>query len=203
MIGYTQTKINKDGSTEIKYFTFNEQTKTYVESAKETRFVDGSYVIKNADGSEEYKWENGNHEIFNKYGKPEIISTTIDDEKITYEIEYDDKGIPTSITVGDRKYTDVILVDDNEQIYDPSKPGLNINEFKHIFVHEKSEDDKTEYPNLSRVQIKQLVEECATLNNIDPDSIITFDTSINNFNINIPKYKIDRNTDKLIFVYEN
>ena len=119
MIGYTQTKINKDGSTEIKYFTFNEQTKTYDESAKETRFVDGSYVIKNADGSEEYKWENGNHEIFNKYGKPEIISTTIDDEKITYE----------------------------------------------------SEDDKTEYPNLSRVQIKQLVEECATLNNIDPDSI--------------------------------
>ena len=55
------------------------------------------------------------------------------------------------------------------------------------------------YPNLSTIQIKQLAEECAKANKIDTDAILKFDPVINNYNIEIPKFKINPETDNVVF----
>ena len=365
MTGYTQTKVNKDGSIEVKTYNFNSSTGLYEVTKIETKYQDGVNLTNNSDGSTEVKLQDIVLEKYNRYGQLEYASSTI----ATYDFEYNQYGYPLSVTIKtieqnedkgeviqnsneviedqnkDKTYENFYLINNDGEIFDPNNSKHKINDFKIVFyeldeenkakelislqqingkfvvtdnistnesiesvfgpyntseIVEKTERDKDnkskvtikttchdlvlkekliemqdgmpivnetheytyslnsdssaayiseeiikdhvsnntttllykenssdtpyftsvrnskgkiieaegtlegvlqqKYPNLSTIQIKQLAEECATVNQIDTNAMVKFDPVTNDYNLEIPKFKINPETDNVVFV---
>ena len=58
--------LNKDGSVEVKTYSFNDETGLYEETKIETKYIDGFTITKNNDGSTDVNWPNTLQEKYNK-----------------------------------------------------------------------------------------------------------------------------------------
>lgn len=133
MTGYTQTKLNKDGSVEVKTFTYDENEKSYVVSSTVTKFDDGFEIKKNPDGIQEYSWSDGRKEVYDDKGRP-LSFTSADGHK--YEFTNDEEGFLTALIIGENKYTEMKGVNKDGEVYDETKADHKLEDFQCVGFYE-------------------------------------------------------------------